>query len=144
MKEIDSIAIRIEPLSNRGYKQYYRCQHFNHSSINCTLLPRCIKCAGKHIFKNCPMKNKSQPAKCCNCMGSHPANFSGCPKNRNFKFARQTCSTPPPSKSLKMTNPKGWYQSIARSFGKSPSAIFPLLTMIPTQILMPLSDFLIY
>ncbi|GFT98255.1 probable RNA-directed DNA polymerase from transposon X-element [Trichonephila clavipes] len=60
--------------------QCYRCQEFYHHSRFCNRAPRCLKCSGGHLTSDCKKPNKA-PAKCANCSGPHPANFSGCPKN---------------------------------------------------------------
>ncbi|GFY32595.1 nucleic-acid-binding protein from transposon X-element [Trichonephila clavipes] len=41
---------------------------------------RSVKCSGGHLTSECT-KSAKAPAKCANCSGPHPANFSGCPKN---------------------------------------------------------------
>ncbi|GFQ88279.1 hypothetical protein TNCT_455841 [Trichonephila clavata] len=46
----------------------------------CTRTPRCVKCAGNHLAKECEKPFGDTP-KCCLCGGEHPANFLGCPKN---------------------------------------------------------------
>ncbi|GFY32010.1 RNA-directed DNA polymerase from mobile element jockey [Trichonephila clavipes] len=52
---------------------------FHHSRF-CTRAPKCLKCSGGHLTSECT-KSAKAPAKCANCSGPHPANFSGCPKN---------------------------------------------------------------
>ncbi|GFY08558.1 nucleic-acid-binding protein from transposon X-element [Trichonephila clavipes] len=51
---------------------------FHHSRF-CTRAPKCLKCSGGHLTSECT-KSAKAPAKCANCSGPHPANFSGCPK----------------------------------------------------------------
>ncbi|GFT43885.1 nucleic-acid-binding protein from transposon X-element [Trichonephila clavipes] len=72
----------IEPLkgSSSMPPQCYRCQEFYHHSRLCNRAPKCLKCSGSHITADCKKSMKS-PAKCANCGGPHPANFSGCPSN---------------------------------------------------------------
>ncbi|GFY74216.1 nucleic-acid-binding protein from transposon X-element [Trichonephila inaurata madagascariensis] len=60
--------------------QCYRCQEFYHNSRFCDRAPRCLKCSGSHLTSDCTKSNKA-PAKCANCSGPHPANYSGCPQN---------------------------------------------------------------
>ncbi|GFX27694.1 nucleic-acid-binding protein from transposon X-element [Trichonephila clavipes] len=60
--------------------QCYRCQEFYHHSRLCNRAPKCLKCSGGHLTAECKKSTKS-PAKCVNCGGPHPANFSGCPSN---------------------------------------------------------------
>ncbi|GFV84662.1 nucleic-acid-binding protein from transposon X-element [Trichonephila clavipes] len=71
----------IEPLKGSSMPpQCYRCQEFYHHSRLCNRAPKCLKCSGSHLTADCKKSTKS-PAKCANCGGPHPANFSGCPSN---------------------------------------------------------------
>lgn len=58
--------------------QCYRCQRFGHASRNCNLPPRCVKCTEPHPTKDCPKKDRNNPAQCCNCNMEHPSNYSKC------------------------------------------------------------------
>lgn len=83
----------IQPLNRRNRAaQCYRCQLFHHSSRFCTRTPRCLKCAENHLTQTC-IKPKTTPAKCCNCGGPHPANYSGCPKNPDNLTAKRPSNT---------------------------------------------------
>ncbi|GFX44883.1 RNA-directed DNA polymerase from mobile element jockey [Trichonephila clavipes] len=59
--------------------QCYRCQEFFHHSRFCARAPKCLKCSGGHLTSDCT-KSAKAPAKCANCSGPHPANFSGMPQ----------------------------------------------------------------
>ncbi|GFT14143.1 nucleic-acid-binding protein from transposon X-element, partial [Trichonephila clavipes] len=73
--------VSVEPLNKSTLPpQCYRCQEFFHHSRFCTRAPKCLKCSGGHLTSECT-KSAKAPAKCANCSGPHPANFSGCPKN---------------------------------------------------------------
>lgn len=81
IRHIAYIKVRIEPLRRKhGHNQCYRCQIWGHSSLLCTREPVCLKCAESHLTKNC-RKPPTEPAKCANCKGDHPANYSGCAKH---------------------------------------------------------------
>nr|CAH7734774.1 unnamed protein product [Callosobruchus chinensis] len=56
-----------------------RCQRHGHATTNCQRQPRCLKCADEHWTNACT-KTRDTPAKCVNCLGAHPANYSGCPE----------------------------------------------------------------
>lgn len=71
-----SIA-RYRPNQTLG-TQCYRCQAFGHSSKNCNMPPRCIKCINHHPIGECPKKDRTEHAKCVNCNEDHPANFREC------------------------------------------------------------------
>ncbi|GFW61859.1 nucleic-acid-binding protein from transposon X-element [Trichonephila clavipes] len=75
------LRVAVEPLNKSTMpQQCYRCQEFFHHSRFCARAPKCLKCSGGHLTSECT-KSAKAPAKCANCSGSHPANFSGCPKN---------------------------------------------------------------
>ncbi|GFU32674.1 RNA-directed DNA polymerase from mobile element jockey [Trichonephila clavipes] len=78
---IGFFRVHAEPLNKSNMPpQCYRCQEFYHHSRFCNRAPRCLKCSGCHLTSDCKKPNKA-PAKCANCSGPHPANFSGCPQN---------------------------------------------------------------
>lgn len=58
--------------------QCFRCQDFGHSSKNCNMPPRCVKCAEPHSTAECTRKDRSEVPRCCNCEQDHPANYSKC------------------------------------------------------------------
>ncbi|GFQ89841.1 nucleic-acid-binding protein from transposon X-element [Trichonephila clavata] len=83
---IGFVKVIVEILRKKyGPPQCYRCQGFFHSSKFCTRTPRCVKCAGNHLAKEC-VKEISEKPKCCLCGGEHPANFLGCPKNPKLRI----------------------------------------------------------
>ncbi|GFT51127.1 nucleic-acid-binding protein from transposon X-element [Trichonephila clavipes] len=78
---IGFFRVVVEPLKGSSMPpQCYRCQEFYHHSRLCNRAPKCLKCSGGHLTAECKKSTKS-PAKCANCGGPHPANFSGCPSN---------------------------------------------------------------
>ncbi|GFV83518.1 nucleic-acid-binding protein from transposon X-element [Trichonephila clavipes] len=78
---IGFFRVVIEPLKGSSMPpQCYRCQEFYHHSRLCNRAPKCLKCSGSHLTADCKKSMKS-PAKCANCGGPHPPNFSGCPSN---------------------------------------------------------------
>ncbi|GFR21876.1 nucleic-acid-binding protein from transposon X-element [Trichonephila clavata] len=80
------VKVIVEILRKKyGPPQCYRCQGFFHSSKFCTRTPRCVKCAGNHLAKECEKELNDKP-KCCLCGGEHPANFLGCPKNLKLRI----------------------------------------------------------
>ncbi|GFX57854.1 nucleic-acid-binding protein from transposon X-element [Trichonephila clavipes] len=81
IKNIGFFRVSVEPLNKSTLPpQCYRCQEFFHHSRFCARAPKCLKCSGGHLTSECT-KSAKAPAKCANCSGPHPANFSGCPKN---------------------------------------------------------------
>ncbi|GFS91109.1 nucleic-acid-binding protein from transposon X-element [Trichonephila clavipes] len=87
--DIGYMKVKVEALRPKyGPPQCFRCQGFFHSSRFCTRAPRCIKCAGAHLTKECT-KPINQKPKCCLCEGDHPASFLGCPETQETRLFRK-------------------------------------------------------
>lgn len=74
---------RFKPNTTTG-TQCFRCQGFGHSSHNCNLPARCVKCTDSHATRDCPKKDKKEPARCCNCNQDHPANYRQCTERQKY------------------------------------------------------------
>lgn len=83
-------GVRWQTYSKRsGWSQCHRCQLFGHGSSHCNNNPRCVKCAGEHMTYQCSTKKgDGTKARCCNCNGEHPANYSECPELLNYLASR--------------------------------------------------------
>lgn len=96
IKQITDVChckIKIEKYTtNKNITQCFRCQQFGHAASNCNKQFKCVKCAGDHETASC-IKEADAPAKCCNCGGSHTANFNQCPAKMTYKT--KTARTPP-------------------------------------------------
>ncbi|GFX03202.1 nucleic-acid-binding protein from transposon X-element [Trichonephila clavipes] len=80
LKTINYLSIRVEGYDGRGVTQCYTCNNFNHSSENCHLKPRYLKCGENHLTRDCPIKQKLETPYCINCnIYGHMANYRGCP-----------------------------------------------------------------
>ena len=87
---LDHCRVKWNLYSNKqGPMQCKRCQSYGQGAVNCLHPVTCIKCAGKHESKICPLsasscsENGQLPShklKCANCEGNHSAIFLGCPK----------------------------------------------------------------
>lgn len=89
--------IRWEIFRKRDVFQCYNCQRVGHSSKNCNLASRCIKCTENHPKGSCKLDDKqNESPTCVNCSGKHPANYRGCPyikeaqEERNNNRRRRT------------------------------------------------------
>jgi hypothetical protein len=86
------IKIRIERyISPFKVQQCHRCQKFHHHSDNCLMEPKCVKCAEKHLSKDCTLppskdKNDKTGIKCANCGKNHTANYRRCEKYPKSKI----------------------------------------------------------
>lgn len=87
---VDGIVIKWENLrkSNKKVTQCFNCQQWGHSSVNCGLQARCVKCAESHPKGECPRISREGTPKCCNCGGDHSANHRGCPTYKKFTESR--------------------------------------------------------
>ncbi|GFY17288.1 nucleic-acid-binding protein from transposon X-element [Trichonephila clavipes] len=80
LKTLSYLSIRVEGYDGKGVTQCYTCNNFNHSSENCHLNPRCLKCGENHITRDCPKKQKLETAYCINCqIYGHMAKYKGYP-----------------------------------------------------------------
>lgn len=68
-----------------GPIQCHRCQGFGHSSPNCSRPQRCVRCGGPHQSSGC-QKQPGERGACCNCGGTHNANYRGCEAFKNEKL----------------------------------------------------------
>ena len=95
IRNILNIVCKIEPLRNNTklIPQCKRCQGFNHTQTYCRKEPRCVKCAGKHLTKNCSMNRQTVP-KCINCKEAHPANYRGCVVAKELQKRRNAILKP--------------------------------------------------
>jgi hypothetical protein len=66
------------PRPKRTIPQCSKCQRDGYTHAYCYHRPRCIKCAGSHLTKQCPRREKSENVKCVLCGGNHPANYKEC------------------------------------------------------------------
>lgn len=82
IKYICEWSVKWEMMRKHTLTQCRRCQRFNHSSSNCRLPYRCVKCVNNHLPGMCELdntQNKASP-KCVNCNGKHTANNAAlCP-----------------------------------------------------------------
>jgi hypothetical protein len=89
IKVITGFSCNVETYKFKGIKQCYRCLYFNHSSENCNLPHRCLKCGEGHSTNTCTKPVTEKP-KCANCGEDHLANNRKCPANPlNIKTSRQ-------------------------------------------------------
>ncbi|GFT97998.1 nucleic-acid-binding protein from transposon X-element [Trichonephila clavipes] len=99
------LTVKIDSFNRRpGATQCYNCNLFHHSSSNCHIKTRCLKCGEPHKTGDCPIKTKIENPTCINCQQKgHLANSHRCPKfpkpkpkkgeasqNRNNKIANNS------------------------------------------------------
>lgn len=81
IKSLDHQIIRWERIHKPKITQCTRCQRFGHSSANCKMDYRCVKCGNSHIPGQCTIKPEDPKEKLhctlCNKDG-HPASYKGC------------------------------------------------------------------
>lgn len=78
IKHILGCVVEIQPLrSTKLIPQCKRCQVYGHTQKYCSKEPRCVKCTGKHLTKDCKKPAEEKP-KCVHCGEAHPSNYRGC------------------------------------------------------------------
>ncbi|GFX66221.1 protein nervous wreck [Trichonephila clavipes] len=114
-----------------GATQCYNCNLFNHSSVNCFIKPRCLKCSKEHRTGECPIKERLDTPHCINCdADGHTANWRSCPafpkiktkkgaatENRN-KVAQKTFTSKKANANLSYANAASNSQQMAAPIEK--------------------------
>ncbi|GFW29803.1 nucleic-acid-binding protein from transposon X-element [Trichonephila clavipes] len=99
LKKCCYLAVQVDAFNRRpGVSQCYNCNLFNHSSKNCFMHTRCLKCGESHRTNDCPIKEKIQNPVCINCNKTgHMANWSQCEEFQKNpkKVKRPEIVTPP-------------------------------------------------
>lgn len=100
------VEIRRFKSNSTAGTQCFRCQHFGHTSRNCNLPPRCVKCTELHPTKDCPKKDRVVPARCCNCQEEHPANFFKCTERQKYLNRLKGNQAVDPKPSINVPTPR--------------------------------------
>ncbi|GFW22359.1 nucleic-acid-binding protein from transposon X-element [Trichonephila clavipes] len=116
LKKCCYLAVQVDTFNRRpGVSQCYNCNLFNHSSKNCYMRTRCLKCGESHRTSDFPIREKIANPVCINCNKTgHMANWSQCeefPKRKPKKVKRFAIVTP----SQKLTNPPNRSHQISPS-----------------------------
>lgn len=78
IKSILGCKVDIQPMKvSNLIPQCKRCQAYGHTQKYCSKEPRCVKCTGKHLTRDCNKTAEIKP-KCVHCGEAHPANYRGC------------------------------------------------------------------
>lgn len=78
IKSILGCKVEVHPIkTSRLVPQCKRCQAYGHTQKYCSKEPRCVKCTGKHLTRDCQKTSIEKP-KCVHCGEPHPANYRGC------------------------------------------------------------------
>lgn len=86
--------VKVEtPHVKKEIPQCQRCQSYGHTRSYCFHNPRCVRCGNGHESNQC-QKDRSEPAKCALCGGSHPANYRGCQSHKDLLKHRKLHTTP--------------------------------------------------
>lgn len=104
IRYICSCVVEIEKFKPKQHygTQCFRCQDFGHTSRNCNLPPRCVKCTGTHLTKDCPNGEASKKVQCCNCKEFHAASYRQCPARQAYLKRIQLQREDSRSKPVKM------------------------------------------
>lgn len=99
IKSILGCKVDIQPWkTSKLIPQCKRCQAYGHTQKYCCKEPRCVKCTGKHLTKDCK-KSVETKAKCVHCGEPHPANYRGCSvakelQNMKNKMTKKNVTAP--------------------------------------------------
>ena len=107
LKKLNYQLVKWEPYRKSKVFQCHKCQRVGHSSNNCNLGYRCVKCTQTHEPGKC-LRSAETPdtvtaPMCVNCRNSHPANYRGCPY---LKLAQHIDSSNKTARrNIKLTSP---------------------------------------
>lgn len=104
IKYILGCMVEIQPIrSTKLVPQCKRCQAYGHTHKYCAKEPRCVKCTGKHLTKDCRKPAEDKP-KCVHCGEAHPANYRGCIVAKEIqKFRSKVIKKPSVGQQQKVT-----------------------------------------
>lgn len=78
IRSILGCKVDVQPLkTSKLIPQCKKCQAYGHTQKYCSKEPRCVKCTGKHLTRDCNKPAEAKP-KCVHCGEPHPANYRGC------------------------------------------------------------------
>lgn len=78
IRSILGCKVDIQPVkTTKLIPQCKKCQAYGHTQKYCSKEPRCVKCTGKHLTRDCTKPAEAKP-KCVHCGEPHPANYRGC------------------------------------------------------------------
>lgn len=83
IRNILNCCVYWEAFIRQKVLQCHRCQRLGHTTVNCRLPYRCVKCGQSHFKKPCTLgDNIPQESLFCALCGQvgHPASYRGCPK----------------------------------------------------------------
>lgn len=88
IKYLFNHVVRWEKIKRQGSIQCHNCQRFTHTSANCHMEHRCVKCGGGHDAGKCSLTESSDRAQlyCILCKEhGHPASYAGCKAHVTLK-----------------------------------------------------------
>ncbi|GFX78013.1 nucleic-acid-binding protein from transposon X-element [Trichonephila clavipes] len=90
LKNLNYLTVEVVPFRRRpGASQCFNCNYFNHTSKNCKMTSRCLKCEGNHKTHDCPKTERLQTLKCINCNETgHLASSRQCPRFPKLKLKK--------------------------------------------------------
>lgn len=78
VKHVSRVVVTVESQRTIArVSQCFRYQRFGLGQSRCTVMLKCVKCAGDHHYTECNKSNRDPP-KCANCGESHTASYRGC------------------------------------------------------------------
>ncbi|GFS81400.1 PRE_C2HC domain-containing protein [Trichonephila clavipes] len=90
LNNLNYLTVEVVPFRRRpGASQCFNCNYFNHTSKNCRMTPRCLKCGESHRTQNCPTTDRLKTLHCINCnKDGYMATSRQCPKFPKLKLKK--------------------------------------------------------
>ncbi|GFV46169.1 uncharacterized protein TNCV_3420951 [Trichonephila clavipes] len=115
LKNVNYLTVEVVPFRRRpGASQCFNCNFFNHSSKDCRMTPRCLKCGDSHITKNCSITDRLKTLHCINCNeDGHLATSRQCPKFPKIKPKKgETLTSKNPINQTRLVTPEVSYANV--------------------------------
>ncbi|GFT29483.1 PRE_C2HC domain-containing protein [Trichonephila clavipes] len=95
LNNLNYLTVEVVPFRRRPCaSQSFNCNYFNHTSKNCKMTPRCLKCEGSHRTQDCHTTERLQTLHCINCNeDGYLASSRQCPKFPKLKLKQKTKET---------------------------------------------------
>ncbi|GFT18852.1 uncharacterized protein TNCV_1671901 [Trichonephila clavipes] len=137
MKKCCCLTVQVDAFNRRpGVSQYYNCNLFNHSSKNCFMRTRCLKCGESYRTNECPIKERIENPVCINCNKTgHMANWSQCEEFPKRKLRKG--ETVRNRNTSTETNKTSKHRSPQTSPSQLPSRALQIKTVLPELRLPP-------
>jgi len=86
IETLNYTKVKLEPpRPKRNIRQCSKCQRYGHTQAYCYHSPRCVKCAGSHLTKQCPRKKNQKMSNAFSAMVIIQPTTKDTPSTKTYK-----------------------------------------------------------